>query len=55
MEIMNILWDEGKALSTHAIIAKYPEPRPAYSTIAMSTTTSTIAAASWPTSRGISV
>lgn len=34
MEIMNILWDEGKALSTHAIIAKYPEPRPAYSTIA---------------------
>ena len=34
MEIMNILWDEGKAMSTHAIIAKYPEPRPAYSTIA---------------------
>lgn len=34
MEIMNILWDEGKAMSTHAIIAKYPEPHPAYSTIA---------------------
>ena len=34
MEIMNILWDEGKAMSTHAIIAKYPVPRPAYSTIA---------------------
>lgn len=34
MEIMNILWDEGKALSTHSIIEKYPEPRPAYSTIA---------------------
>lgn len=34
MEIMNILWDEGKVLSTHAIIEKYPEPKPAYSTIA---------------------
>lgn len=34
MEIMNILWNEGKAMSTHAIIAKYPEPKPAYSTIA---------------------
>lgn len=34
MEIMNILWDENKALSTHAIIAKYPEPQPAYSTVA---------------------
>lgn len=34
MEIMNILWDEGHALSTHAIIERYPEPRPAYSTIA---------------------
>lgn len=34
MEIMNILWDEEKALSTHAIIEKYPEPHPAYSTIA---------------------
>ncbi len=34
MEIMNILWDEGKSMSTHAIIEKYPEPRPAYTTIA---------------------
>ncbi|MBO4841686.1 MAG: BlaI/MecI/CopY family transcriptional regulator [Bacteroidaceae bacterium] len=34
MEIMNILWDEAKPMSTHAIIEKYPEPKPAYSTIA---------------------
>lgn len=34
MEIMNILWDAGKALSTHTIISHYPEPQPAYSTIA---------------------
>ena len=34
MEIMNILWDAGKALSTHTIISHYPEPHPAYSTIA---------------------
>ena len=34
MEIMNTLWDEAKPMSTHAIIEKYPEPKPAYSTIA---------------------
>ena len=34
MEIMNILWDEAKPMSTHAIIDRYPEPKPAYSTIA---------------------
>jgi len=34
MEIMNILWDKGKALTTHEIIDEYPEPKPAYSTIA---------------------
>ena len=33
-EIMNILWDEAKPMSTHAIIERYPEPKPAYSTIA---------------------
>lgn len=37
MEIMNILWstpspEEG--LTTHQIIEQYPEPKPAYSTIA---------------------
>jgi len=34
MEIMNILWDKGEALTTHEIIDQYPEPKPAYSTIA---------------------
>lgn len=34
MEIMNILWDNGDAMSTHSIIAKYPDPKPAYSTVA---------------------
>ena len=34
MEIMNTLWDATKPMSTHAIIEKYPEPKPAYSTIA---------------------
>lgn len=36
MEIMNILWDKGgiDGMNTHAIIAQYPEPQPAYSTIA---------------------
>ena len=39
MEIMNILWthDEGameKGMTTHEIIEQYPEPQPAYSTIA---------------------
>ena len=38
MEIMNTLWDrcqEGKSgMTTHEIIDVYPEPKPAYSTIA---------------------
>ena len=34
MEIMNILWDSKESMTTHAIIEKYPEPKPAYSTIA---------------------
>lgn len=35
MEIMNILWDNGEeGMTTHEIIAKYPDPKPAYSTIA---------------------
>ena len=34
MEIMNILWDKGEALTTHEIIDEYYEPKPAYSTIA---------------------
>ena len=31
---MNILWDKGCGMTTHEIIDAYPEPRPAYSTIA---------------------
>lgn len=34
MEIMNILWDKGKAMTTHEIIECYPESKPAYTTIA---------------------
>lgn len=34
MQIMNILWDNGKGMTTHEIIAHCPEPQPAYSTIA---------------------
>lgn len=35
MEIMNILWDnESEGMTTHEVIEKYPEPKPAYSTIA---------------------
>ncbi|MBR4645376.1 MAG: BlaI/MecI/CopY family transcriptional regulator [Bacteroidaceae bacterium] len=34
MEIMNTLWDAKEPMSTHAIIERYPEPKPAYSTIA---------------------
>ena len=34
MEIMNTLWDAAEPMSTHAIIERYPEPKPAYSTVA---------------------
>ena len=34
MEIMSILWDSGMGMTTHEIIEHYPEPKPAYSTIA---------------------
>ncbi len=34
MQIMNILWNNGKGMTTREIIGKYPEPHPAYSTIA---------------------
>ena len=34
MEIMSILWDSGKGMTTHEIIERYPEPKPAYSTVA---------------------
>lgn len=34
MEIMNILWNSEGMMSTHSIIEQYPDPKPAYSTIA---------------------
>ena len=34
MEIMNELWERGEGMTTHEIIEEYPEPKPAYSTIA---------------------
>lgn len=34
MEIMNILWDAADGMTTHEIISRYPDPKPAYSTIA---------------------
>ena len=34
MDIMNVMWDRGDGLTTHEIIEQYPEPKPAYSTIA---------------------
>lgn len=34
MGIMNVLWDKGEGMTTHEIIEQYPEPKPAYSTIA---------------------
>jgi predicted transcriptional regulator len=36
MEIMSILWDSDKGMTTHEIIEHYPEPKPAYSTVATS-------------------
>ena len=34
MEIMNILWDSGRGMTTHDIVSHYPEQQPAYTTIA---------------------
>ncbi|MBQ2535997.1 MAG: BlaI/MecI/CopY family transcriptional regulator [Bacteroidales bacterium] len=34
MEIMNVLWEKAEGMTTHEIIEEYPEPKPAYSTIA---------------------
>ena len=33
MEVMNVLWDVSQALTVHEIVAQYPEPQPAYTTI----------------------
>ncbi|MBR6649702.1 MAG: BlaI/MecI/CopY family transcriptional regulator [Bacteroidaceae bacterium] len=34
MQVMNILWEIGKGSTIHEIIAKYEEPKPAYTTVA---------------------
>jgi len=33
MAVMNALWSAGKALDVHEVVARYEEPRPAYTTI----------------------
>lgn len=33
MEVMNVLWDVSQALTVHEIVAQYPEPQPAYTTV----------------------
>ena len=33
MQVMNALWGAGKALDVHEVMARYNEPRPAYTTI----------------------
>lgn len=34
MDVMNILWSSGRGMTTHHILEQYPEPKPAYSTVA---------------------
>ena len=33
MQVMNILWSIGKAADVHEVVARYDEPRPAYTTV----------------------
>lgn len=33
MTVMSILWSAGKALDVHEVVARYDEPRPAYTTV----------------------
>ena len=33
MQVMNALWNAGKALDVHEVVAQYAEPRPAYTTV----------------------
>ena len=33
MQVMNALWSAGKALDVHEVVARYDEPRPAYTTV----------------------
>ncbi len=34
MAVMNIVWSLGRACDIHQIIERYPEPKPAYTTVA---------------------
>lgn len=34
LEVMNVLWDSDHGLTVHEIVASYPEPQPAYTTVA---------------------
>ncbi|MFZ1235946.1 MAG: BlaI/MecI/CopY family transcriptional regulator [Prevotella sp.] len=34
MEVMNVLWDHDNGITTHEIVSYYPDPKPAYTTIA---------------------
>ena len=34
MEVMNILWSSGRNMTTNEVVDCFPEPRPAYTTIA---------------------
>lgn len=33
MQVMDILWKMGKAADVHEVVARYDEPRPAYTTV----------------------
>lgn len=33
MQVMNILWNKGKACDVHEVVADYDEPKPAYTTV----------------------
>ena len=33
LQLMEILWQSGKAVDVHEVVAQYPEPQPAYTTI----------------------
>jgi len=33
MQVMNALWSAGKALDVHEVVARYDDPRPAYTTV----------------------
>ena len=34
IQVMNVLWEQGKGCTIHEIIAHYDDPKPAYTTVA---------------------